>query len=1441
MSQQQGQIWFADHWMNIPGQYNVVLSYKVEGHLIVPKLKRALENAVARHESLRTAFFVDPNTGELLQGILRDSLPFFSHVSSNFDDTAVSRAFDRFRSYPWDLEAGEVFAVTVVSVDEGHHTVVFAFHHIVMDGASMSAFLRDVERFYEGISGDIMAQYADYSIRQNRDVQIGTHAKQLEYWKEQLSPLPEIMPVLPCARANARPSSPSDNFQIHTSVRRVSTGLSQRIKEQSRNLRGTPFHFYLTALQVFLVAQLNINDLCIGMADANRRDEQFSGTVGYFLNMLPLRLCCKGTKSFSDMYRKTTSSVLSALSNSSIPSNLIVDALNVPREANVTPLFQVAINYRVGEITKFSVSDFDLIYERSVMGTAPYDISLHITPCADGSCLVEVDCRDYLYSSEAAQTITDNYLHILDAMSTDPSLDVPAITLSLKTPFIPMGEKGLSVSRGQRIAHDWPDTLIDRFQDMTAQYGDRVAVMDEMGNSTYDDLSQQILCMEELLFQARVKQGDKVAVLCRPSATAVISMLAILQVGAVYVPLDLTLPSPRHKDMVSASSCAALIYMPSTVDRARELGVGCMLNASDTCGVHIPHTPSYKWQTQKRHQTTGKMASILLYTSGSTGQPKGVCLPQRGFINYLAAKQKELGLDASAVILQQSSLGFDMGIAQTLNAIMNGARLVIVPQEMRGDSAEIARIMVDHGVNFTLGTPSEYLSLAQNGEDSMVRYTGWKYACLGGEPFTNQLKREFARLGDNGPELIQDSYGVTEISACTTFETMSVGQLGSSKTVGKAIPNTSLYIVDSDCKLVPTGEPGEICVGGVGVAVGYLDKEQTNKKFIHDPFALPKDIDKGWTELYRTGDRGRLLEDGSLVLLGRMDGDTEIKLRGLRIDLEDVASAMSEGISQHLVAFHDELQRLASNLPLPQYMHPARVICLDEIPRTSNGKVDRKAIQALPCSVPVDRTTEQKPKRFTLGEGELKLLWERILPDRCIEPESDFFLLGGNSALLVNLQGTIRTSIGVALTLRELYSNSTLAAMALRVSARKAEVTSSSINWAVETAMPPGLLAHADFNPTTATRTYNHTLRNAGESRRHILLTGATTFLGRSLLQALFRLPDVEQVHCIAVDKDESHDLPSNDKLVVYHGTLLDPTLGLLAQDWDRLSRCINVIIHAGSTGHCLNTYYSLKKPNVCSTHRLAQFALETCTLAPIHYISSPRTILFSGKNTYPPTSLAANPPLDKDGKSDGLTATKWVSEVFLERFAEVTGTKVVIHRPCTAIGDDAPAQDALNSLLRYSRDLGATPRLAKMNGFLDFLKVNLIADGIANAVISSFRDNASSRAASPSLSSSPSKFQGKDLPALDPSPSRLTSTSHLESPLVSFIHHSSNVKVPVNSFKEYMEKVHGRPFRELPLEEWSSLALELGIEPLIPSFLQAIDEGEDVVRYPYLGDETSC
>ncbi|RAH78884.1 polyketide synthase A [Aspergillus japonicus CBS 114.51] len=1405
MSPYQSLIWFAGHYMKDPTQYNVVISYKVEGSFQFERFQQALEQAVARHESLRTAFFMDHVSGELVQGALKRARPFFYHVKTS-DPETVSEEFKKAALYNWLLEEGETFRVTVVSVEPGRHTVIFSYHHIIMDGVGWSTFLREVKGFYEMRPPTFNAtQYMDYSVMQNQAIQSGAFTKDMEYWKRRLSPLPDVMPLLGLAKVKYRTAT--DNYKAHTTTRTIGRELAERVRNSSQRLRGTGFHFYLATLQILFAKLLNIENMCIGMSDANRKHEQYLNTVGYFVNLLPLQFRIVQGDSFASVFKRTSRDVLLALSHSSMPSNLVVDHLDIPRTSTHTPLFQVAINYRVGEITEMSVEDFKLTYERSVMGNAPYDMSFHITPTALGACILDVTCRDYLYSPEAAGQVLDMYINLLGEFASNSSLSVQQCALFSSD----SDETHLSVRRGTRIRHRWPETLSARFRTILDSCPGRTAVIEENGRYTYSSLGARMGSIANALTERKIAPGMKVAVLCQPSLDSVASLLAILLINAVYVPLDLSSPISRHSAIIEASGAKVILCSTTTLESASALGVATIINASAAPEHSGPTTDISR---------DGTSPSVLLYTSGSTGKPKGVLLSQVGFINYLAAKAEELHLDNHVVVLQQSSVGFDMGLAQTLNAIMNGGKLVVVPQAARGDPIEIANLIRREKVTFTLATPSEYMVILQHGRKYLEDYTLWRHACLGGEPFTDQLKRELVQLGHRCP-VVQDSYGVTEISACTTFETMNVSQLEEARSVGKPIPNTSVYILDDNDNLVGVGVPGEICIGGAGVALGYLDEEQTRLKFVEDRFATEDDIARGWTRMYHTGDKGRMLQDGSLILLGRMDGNTEIKLRGLRIDLDDVGATLvncslglisaavvcvkGDGDSKYLVAYvaiapgrtstESELRRLATSLPLPKYMCPALVVRLDNLPRTANGKVDRKAIEALPAlsaNVP-----SQENRRLTLGEGELKLLWMGILPNKPpIQPESDFFMLGGNSLLLIKLQGAVRTSIGVHITLRELYAASTLSSMALKVASRKAETPTATINWYEETAVPEGILQETNSRSE---------LRRSRESAGiEIILTGATGFLGRAILRALLQKSEVNKIHCLAVEKGQDDVLPSSSSVGVYYGSLLDPTLGLSTAESDTLQSCVDVIIHAGAHGHCLNTYSSLRTPNLRSTHFLAGFACRA--QIPLHYISSSRVILQSGQTSLGPISVASHPPLASG--SEGFTATKWASEAFLEHLADRTGLSVYIHRPCTPIGDNAPDQDALNSLLHFSDRLSATPRLTNMGGFLDFQKVEVISERIASDVTSSVSDSTS-----PSSSSSSSS-------------------------VVQFRHHSGNVRVPVKSFKEYMEKVHGRPFAELGLPEWSAKAMELGMEPLIPALLEAVAESSETMYFPYLGEE---
>lgn len=563
--------------------------------------------------------------------------------------------------------------------------------------------------------------------------------------------------------------------------------------------------------------------------------------------------------------------------------------------------------------------------------------------------------------------------------------------------------------------------------------------------------------------------------------------------------------------------------------------------------------------------------------------------------------------------------------------------------------------------------------------------------------------------------------------------------------------------------------------------------------------------------MYRTGDKGCLLDDGTLVFMGRLDGDNQVKVNGIRIELDEVANVLLRTgrglISDVVVTVRGEpaflvahavlasgtevsastLRQLIADLPLPKYMHPSMIVPLERLPINSNGKVDRKAIATLP--LPQQQTRPVPAKRLTLREGELRLLWEQILPasgdSSRLEPESDFFMHGGNSMLLVQLQGAIKEAFSVNVPITELYQASTLRRMATCIISKRDQQPKSDeqVDWASETAVSRSIITMAQ--PDREAPDILHRCRE-------VLLTGSTSFLGSAILASLIEDPNVEKVHCIAISAQDQTRLPSSNKVIAYTGSLLTPNLGLSNADCAKLKSTIHVIIHAGAHGHCLNYYSSLRVPNVHSTSFLVSLALPRSI--PIHFLSSNRVTLLSGELDMPPSSVSSYLPRT-DG-SEGFTSSKWVSEVFLENVCRKTGLKVCVHRACAVTGDRAPNEDALNALLKYTRLLRCVPRFENFQGYLDFKDVHEVAAGIANEALQSVE------------------------PCLTPR----------------FVHHSSGEKVPMHEFRKHMEDMDGCCYEEVSVGEWIDRATEAGIDPLITGYLESMTQKGEIIRFPYMG-----
>jgi aspyridone synthetase (hybrid polyketide synthase/nonribosomal peptide synthetase)/cyclopiazonic acid synthetase (hybrid polyketide synthase/nonribosomal peptide synthetase) len=1410
----------------------MAVAYRTTGDFDVRRFKRALEEVLSRHETLQTAIFMDHNTRELLQGVRVEPAPFFKYVEEDVDEALYTREMEKAKEIVWRIDEGDVFRVTVFANkhaqsggEEGgtEYMILFYFHHLAIDGYSWSIFLRELSLAYQQKPlGAVPPRYTDYADAQYQAIESGNLDRQLEYWRENLVPLPEPSSLLPFSRVKERVAS--KDFGRHTTTTEISAACAERVKALSRTLRGSPFHFHLSVIQILLCRLLGTEEICIGTTDAGRSNHRFAGTLGFFVNTLPLRLRLAKGDTFTDVFRRTTSTAVAALSNSAIPFGMLTDRLNVPLSSTHTPLFQIMVNYRMGETLSLPLGKTaSLRYVDAVHARVPYDMSINFTPSASGPWLLEIDSRNYLYTQQSMQMFSEMYAYLLESVCEDQSLAIDRYALFPK----PVIDAAIRLGEGEIVDYEWPETLAERIDDITRDHAQAVAVTDAAGPHTYAELAARVNAIASALVDSGVRAGSRIVVFCEPSIEAIAAMLAVLRVGAVYVPVDVSFVAARQAAMIEDCQPSVILCQTMTVQRANKF------RSQETLVLHVDDLRADDSLGPTPIRGTSSSLAIILYSSGSTGKPKGIMLQQGLFTNWIASQGRMTFSSRPETVLQQSSPGFDLGVAQVFLALCFGGNLVIVPQQMRFDPIAISRLIVAERVTMTLGTPSEYTMLLRYGSDYLTLLRSWRYAIIGGELVTDHLVREFqARLGARFSPEITIVYGPTEagvVSMCSAGpvlggkEPTTTAVVGN---VGRALPNTTLYIVDEHLNLLGPGLPGEVCIGGAVVGMGYLDATMAKERFLDNPFASDEHRARGWTKLYKTGDQGRLLEDGSLVFIARMAGETVIKLRGIRVDLEEVSHAIlatvpdlishvvvsprGEGESRFLVAHvvlapgkaltEGQVQNIVSELPLPQSIRPSILIPVDTIPTTPNGKVDRKALAMLPLPEIKSSAGPETDQSFTLAEAELKILWEQVLqgsslPGMVIQPKSDFFSVGGTSVLLAKLQGLIRQSTTIAIPLAELFKESTLEKMARMLSSKRAQVTDDTINWDEETKVPEHFLEYrsGDYCQDEHPRT-------AGTIHK-VLLTGSTSFIGKAILHSLLSNPSITTVHCIAVEPEQISSLPPSDRITTHPGQLMDSFLGLSQDTLNNLSTSIDLIIHAGTFGNCMNRYASMRTPNFHSTIFLAELALRAHV--PMHYISSNRVTLLSGATIYPPISVSEyKPPTDG---SDGLIASKWASEVFLERVAKQTKLNVCIHRPCYIVGEEAPSTDSMNCIVRLSKELGAFPAQEGMCGYLDFREVKEVAAEIIQDALK--------------VHSGP----------------RSLSKDGKEQGAFRIMHYSSGVKVPLGELGLRLSQLYGGSYEKISTQEWLERAGRIGMEPLVRTYMEAVIEMGQKRSFPYL------
>lgn len=1454
----QSRVYTHSKLVEDPAAYSLVIQYELDGELDIMRLKHALERTMQRHESLRTCFFSRSQDEKPMQGILERPVISFKY---NPRATAADLARERkaAENKVWDIEHGETLGLTVVSTQPEKHTLLLAYHHLIIDATGMRTFIRDLEASYsmqEPLPKSEGGTYIEYTRKQLSDQQPGKLASELQYWRQVYSSVPEPLPLLPMAKTKVRPGLHKGSGTTH--VRRdVGAETGNKIKHTCQSLGITAFHFHLATYQILLMRLLGVTDICIGVADANRRDDHYINTVGFFLNLLPIRFQVKMEATFNDLAQTTRQEALRALENSSVPFDMIIDSLNIPRASTHSPLFQAFLDYRAGVVKQMPFgSRGSLALVDGTDATHPYDMALGMLEFGSDGFLLEMICPAALYDEGVARSLLDTYLRIVEAVTTT-EVSVPIGDIEIYDSVAV--SQALQLGQGVQMKTSRDDTIPNMFEKSCEFFSDRrIAAVDGPIQLTYNQLRARVHSTVTAFQRSGCGLGSRIAMLCNPSVDSMVVMLAILHIGAVYIPLDPGALTNRHAAIVRSCRPNLLVSHGPTKSLVEQL--------KSHLGVHHPlaialedvnMSPSVEEVSAVTAKPDG--LAVLLYTSGSTGRPKGVLLQHKGLAHWVTVVGNHFCLEGSNAfrILQQTALGFDLALAQTCCALCMGGTLVIVPEEQRRDPSAIAQIMCEHRINLTLATPSEYYRLLRYARETLKQCSAWRWAWAAGEHLHRNLKQEIQSLQLSGLSL-SNLYGPTEVTIAATAHAVSPNaceeeEPENGSLIGKALPNYSICVVDSNCRPVPIEHQGEICVSGPGIAMGYWDlPHETAQKFISS--FNNNGMNAFHDRWYRTGDKGRLCGDGNVVYLGRLDGDTEVKLRGFRIELGEIEQAIKNSresasmLSEVVVTVLNEdalvawatstrpgtkiepdllLPQILGNLPLPPYMRPTRLIIIDDFPRTISGKIDRKTLSQLPLpdhytSDDNNNSLTELPAKMSLRELELKLLWDQVLQpglSRTLQPTSDFFLEGGNSLKLGKLQYHIKESMGVAIPTFDLYQASTIRQMTACIqSHRSIQAPDSAIDWEQEVAIPDRLLSATRGISSSAHTNTNTAVKRASRAGGiEVLLTGAGSFLGHSILEALLQNKTIRHIHCVALSTDEidslspqfnsDNDDDGDDRIAMYPGSLTLPTLGLSPTEYMKFQSSIDIIIHAGAHGHCLNNYRSVREPNVRST----QFLIGLCIphSIPFLFLSSNRVPLLSGNTTLPPVSVSLPPP---SVGADGFTASKWVCEQFLERIAQESSSGlplIEIHRPCVAVSDDAPGSDAGNAIVRFSTLLKATPVFPKAEGFLDFKSANDIARDIASRAI-------------------------RMATALE-APKGSGSVGSIR-----FYHHSSGIKVPIDTLSERLQNIHGGMFQPIDIREWIPLALEAGMESLIATYMGGIIERGKSVQAAYLGEEAT-
>ena len=1038
----QQRQWFLHQLQTDNSFDNVPMAVRLKGPLNTAALVSSLQQAVERHEVLRTNYRSREGNA---YGFINHHPPICIPVETMTDIPAGERTakldqwIAREASLPFDLQNDQLIRARLFRTGADEYVLVITMHHIVSDGWSKGLLLQELATLYRAsVTGrtatlpELAIQYSDYAYWQQEMLRGEIFQAEVDYWRKHLEGAPSMLELPFDNRAGLLNESHACR-RIHF---RYPERLKQEINDVARREGVTLFMALLAAFHVLLARFSGQFDIVTGTPSSGRTYIETEGLIGVFLNALPIRSNLRRNPAFLDVLRQVKANTLGAFAHQNVPFEKLVEMLQPQRTLKQNPFFQVVFIIENDPVPSFPPDElqFEGLKIDKENSSTPYHLTLYMGE--DAHALTgALEYRTDTFIPETIHRMADHLEQLLESIALNPEVPISGLSLLDKKGR----EKLLAICQGEQLDYSRARTLHQTFEQQVERTPDAVALIFEDKSWTYRELDRRANQLARYLKDKGVGAETVVGVALGRSLELIMALLAVVKAGGAYLPLDLEYPPERLKFMVQNSGAKVVVLGQEQI-HATAIG----LENVQPVFVDSHQVRQESEDGVETESVASDNLAYVTYTSGSTGTPKGVLGTHKGVLNRIAWMWQHYPPQPQEVWCQKTSLSFVDAVAEIWGALLSGVPLVIAPADAVQDPRKLMKVLENHKVTRIVLVPSLLGMLLEQADEATLDYL--KLWIASGEELAISTIKTFKEKLPG--RILLNLYGSAEVAAdAGWFDTARQQSTSERAFIGRPICNTSVYVLDESKNPAPLGVMGQIHVAGDGLARGYLGRpDLTADRFIPDPFST------NGGRLYYTGDRARLLSSGDLEYRGR--NDRQVKIRGQRIELEEVESALRghPGVEEAIVLLAGESDRelaalikpkpathtVAAELReflhsrLPGHMVPSIWKLVDNLPLLPNGKIDRKSLPALLSTSSSQTGSAIDPPQGAV-EGAVAQIWKEVLMKGPIGRSQNFFDLGGHSLLAVKVTAKIYKEFSVDITLRDFFDIATVAALAGRI------------------------------------------------------------------------------------------------------------------------------------------------------------------------------------------------------------------------------------------------------------------------------------------------------------------------------------------------------------------------------------------------------------------------